>query len=83
MTDTPVVQAEDVGQPSDWNKDLSILNRDKAAYVSRGHSMGFGVQGNELSRGKLILITEACAMKHLVMNHQVGPSVGQCAQGSL
>ncbi len=48
------------------------MHREKTAYAAKGHSMGFGVQGNELSRGELILITEACALKHLLMNHQVG-----------
>ncbi len=48
------------------------MHREKTAYVAKGHSMGFGVQGNEFTRGELILITEACALKHLLMNHQVG-----------
>ncbi len=50
---------------------MSIMNREKAEYVAHGHSMGFGVQGNELSNGRLVLITEAYAVKHFLLNHQV------------
>ncbi len=68
----PGVQAVDIVQPKDWDRELSIMDREKTAYVAKGNSMGFGIQGKELSRGELILITEVCALKHLLLNHQVG-----------